>query len=240
MYRTEFEDIAVVIPVRMNSSRIKQKVLLPLYDENGKEYDLLSWKIKQLIKIISPKQIYISTESDTFKKIAAAYNCNILDRSDYLTKQNYTATTREQVEGVVKDIPYKHIAWITAVVPLMQPKEYETAFLQYKMNLTSKSEYDSLVAVNLLKEYFWNDTQPINYEANENHVASQLLPNIYKVTNGLYMAQREKMLENGYFLGDNPYKQVVSKISGIDIDEYEDYEIALSLLKIYHKRLSSC
>ena len=142
---------------------------------------------------------YLLSISEIFKDIAKSFGCNTLHRDEYLTKKNYTATTREQVEGVVKDVPFKHIAWITAVVPLMQPNEYKESFLKYKQNIDSKNNFDSLVTVNLLKEYFWDDNGPINYEANENHPASQLLPNIYKVTNGLYMAEKETMLKNGYF-----------------------------------------
>ena len=233
----DLSDIAVVIPVRMHSSRIERKVMLSLKDEEGKEYNLLEWKLNQLIKVLSPSQIFISTESEIFKNIAISYGCNVLSRSEYLTKQNYVATTREQVEGVIKDVKFKHIAWITAVVPLMQPKEYLESFIQYKKNVESKSEYDSLVTVNLLKEYFWDDNGPINYEANENHPASQLLPNMYRVTNGLYMAPKSVMMNRGYFLGANPYKQIVSKISGIDIDEYEDYEMTVDMLNTYFKRI---
>lgn len=233
----DFHDIAVVIPVRMDSSRIEKKVLLKLTDRFGKERDLLSWKLNQLTSIIPPEQIYVSTESNVFKDIAISYGCKVLHRSDFLTKRDYTATTREQVCGVIKDIPYRHIAWITAVVPLMQPKEYEKAFSRYKENILNNSKYDSLVTVNLLKEYFWNDKGPINYEANENHLASQLLPNMYRVTNGLYMAEKNTMHTNGYFLGKNPYKEIVSKISGIDIDEYEDYEMTIDMLDTYFTRI---
>ena len=143
----EFNDIAVVIPVRMNSSRIEKKVLLELNDQNNKTYNLLSWKLNQLSQIINPEQIFVSTESEIFKDIAKSFGCNTLHRDEYLTKKNYTATTREQVEGVIKDVPFKHIAWITAVVPLMQPNEYKESFLKYKQNIDSKNNFDSLVTL---------------------------------------------------------------------------------------------
>lgn len=233
----DLSDIAVVIPVRMHSSRIEKKVMLQINDEKGKNYNLLEWKLSQLVKVLNSNQIFVSTESDIFKDVAKSYGCNFLHRNDHLTKKNYTATTREQVEGVIKDINFKHIAWVTAVVPLMQPKEYKDSFVKYKENIANNTQFDSLVTVNLLKEYYWNDNGPINYEASENHPASQLLPNMYRVTNGLYMAPKSIMMKRGYFLGDNPYKQKVSKISGIDIDEYEDYEITRALLNIYYERI---
>jgi N-acylneuraminate cytidylyltransferase len=123
---------------------------------------------------------------------------------------------------------------VTVVVPLMSPKEYKKAFETYTEEVIKKKNNDSLFSANLLKEYLWYENQTINYQANKNHTISQELPNIYRVTNGLYMRDKESILEEGYFLGKNPNKFVVSKIAGIDIDENEDYEIAKSLLNIYH------
>jgi len=60
---------------------------------------------------------------------------------------------------------------------------------------------------------------------------------MYRVTNGLYMAEKNTMHTNGYFLGKNPYKEIVSKISGIDIDEYEDYEMTIDMLDTYFAKI---
>ena len=113
----------------------------------------------------------------------------------------------------------------------MCPLEYKQGFSNYFDGLNKG--YDSLVSVNLIKEYLWNDKGPLNYSASEKHVVSQNLPNIYRITNGLYMAPKEVMLQRKYFIGNKPQKYVVSKIAGIDIDYYEDYEISKSLLPMY-------
>ena len=224
-----FKDIAVVIPVRLGSSRISNKAILPFDDTN-----LLEWKIKQLKKIISEKNIFVSTESDLLKDIAMKNNVKVHNR-DYYLADGHKASFSEVITGIVKDIPFKHIAWVTAVVPLMSPSEYKKAFEIYYTNIISKQVNDSLFSVNLLKEYFWNDKEPINYQASKNHTISQELENIFRVTNGLYMCAKELILKNKYFIGDNPYKFNVSKISGIDIDELEDYEIAKALLPLYKR-----
>ncbi|WP_394986375.1 hypothetical protein [uncultured Helicobacter sp.] len=135
--------------------------------------------------------------------------------------------------GIVRDIEFAHIAWVTAVVPLMKPREYQEAFRIYAKCVVGEQRYDSLFSANLLKEYFWDSFKPINYQANRHHTISQELPDIFRVTNGLYMRDRESILKDGYFLGKNPYRFCVSKLAGIDIDEYEDYEIARTLLSLY-------
>ena len=224
-----FKDIAVVIPVRLGSSRIKEKAILPFADTN-----LLEWKIQQLKEIISEKNIFVSTESDKLKDIAYKNNVQVHHRDEYLA-DGHKASFSEVITGIIKDIPFEHIAWVTAVVPLMSPNEYKSAFEKYIETVVNKKTNDSLFSANLLKEYFWDNKKPINYQADKNHTVSQDLKDIFRVTNGLYMRDKKSILNDKYFLGPNPYKFVVSKISGIDIDEEEDYQIAKSLLELYLK-----
>jgi hypothetical protein len=44
----------------------------------------------------------------------------------------------------------------------MKPSEYREAFEQYLIEVVEKKTHDSLVSVNLLKEYFWDDNGPLN------------------------------------------------------------------------------
>jgi CMP-N-acetylneuraminic acid synthetase len=226
-----FDNLGVVIPVRLGSSRIKEKVLLPFY----KDYSLLEWKIYQLQKIISSKNIYVSTENEKLAEIALKMGVRVHYRDPFLA-DGHKATFSQVITGIVKDIPFDYIAWVTVVVPLMLPIEYKEAFAVFFEKVVEKKEYDSLFSANLIKEYLWWENKALNYEANENHTISQYLPNIYRVTNGLYMREKKEILKDKYFLGSNPYKFLVSKISGIDIDEYEDYEIAKNLLPLYLKK----
>ncbi|MEH6449786.1 MAG: hypothetical protein V7765_14000 [Oleispira sp.] len=226
-------DLAAVIPVRLGSSRVSQKALLEVGEDN---ISLLAWKIRQLKKVMPRQNIYVSTEAEVLKNIAAQEGVNIHHRAEYLA-DGHKASFSEVITGVVKDIPHEHIAWITCVVPLMSPQEYLQGFREYKQHVIPKnSKYDSLVSANLLKEYFWDDDKAINYSATKEHTISQELPNIYRVTNGLYMAPKELMLEKEYLLGLTPFKSCVSKIAGIDIDEYEDYEMARDLIGIYKSK----
>jgi len=221
------EDLAVVIPVRLGSSRIRHKALLPFGNMN-----LLEWKIRQILEIMPPSRVFVSTESEELSAIAKKCGVRVHRRDRYLAI-GHKASFSEVIVGIVRDIEFAHIAWVTAVVPLMKPREYQEAFRIYAKCVVGEQRYDSLFSANLLKEYFWDSTKPINYQANRHHTISQELPDIFRVTNGLYMRDRESILKDGYFLGKNPYRFCVSKLAGIDIDEYEDYEIARTLLSLY-------
>lgn len=224
----DFSDISVVIPVREGSSRVREKIFLPFGDNTT----LLDWKISQLIKVQRADRIFLSSNSERVKEVARAHGVEFLPRNDYLSV-GHQASFSEVITGVVQDIPTDHFAWVTVVVPLMSPAEYRSGFELYLEHVVDKQSHDSLVSVNLLKEYFWDKNGPLNYQADKNHTISQDLPDIYRVTNGLYMRSREQTLAEGYFLGPNPYMHQVGKMAGVDIDEFEDYEMALAMKAFY-------
>jgi N-acylneuraminate cytidylyltransferase len=224
----DFSDISVVIPVREGSSRVKQKIFLPFHAE----LNLVEWKVDQLKRVQCSNRIFLSSNSERVKAIANNMGVEYLPRNDYLSR-GHNASFSEVITGIVKDIPTDHFAWVTVVVPLMKPSEYREAFEQYLIEVVEKKTHDSLVSVNLLKEYFWDDNGPLNYRADKNHTISQELPNLYRVTNGLYMRNKANTLVEGYFLGPKPLKHQVGKISGVDIDEYEDYQMSLALKEFY-------
>lgn len=225
---SDFSDISVVIPVREGSSRVKEKIFLPFHEE----LNLLEWKVDQIKRVQAGDRIFLSSNSDKVRMVANNMGVEFIKRDDYLST-GHDASFSEVITGVVKDLPTEHFAWITVVVPLMKPSEYKSAFTSYISNVVNGNSYDSLVSVNLLKEYFWNDNGPLNYKADKNHTISQDLPNLYRVTNGLYMRAKESTLQEGYFLGPKPFMHRVSKMSGVDIDEIEDYQMALALKEFY-------
>lgn len=221
-------EITIVIPVREGSSRISKKVLQPFSDS----WNLTEWKINQLLSFHDPDKIVLSSNSLNIKGIAKNMGVVYHERDKYLT-DGHKASFSEVIMGIVKDIPSDHFAWITVVVPFMNPAQYMSAFETYRREVIDERNNDSLVSVNLLKEYLWSDEGPINYEANRYHTISQDLPDIYRVTNGIYMRDKASTLNDGYFLGKNPVKFQVPKIAGIDIDEIEDLDIAKALFPLY-------
>ncbi len=225
---SEFSDISVVIPVREGSSRVKEKIFLPFHEE----LNLLEWKVDQLKRAQQNDRIFLSSNSERVASVARNMGVEFLPRNDYLST-GHDASFSEVITGVVKEIPTRHFAWVTVVVPLMKPSEYKDAFNNYMSEVVEGEVNDSLVSVNLLKEYFWDDKGPLNYRADKHHTISQELPNLYRVTNGLYMRDKESTLREGYFLGPKPFMHKVGKSSGVDIDEYEDYQMALAMKEFY-------
>ncbi len=226
-------DLGIVVPVRRGSSRIAEKCLLPFGDQPS----LIEWKLSQLTRVIDPARIYISSEDPEFLALAAKFGASAHKRSDYLSV-GHKAAFSEVITGIVADIPHAHIAWATVVCPLMSPAEYRESFTAYRDQVLSGPK-DSLLGVNMAKEFFWSRDGALNYQANRNHTISQELPDWFRVTNSLYMAPRDLILEREYFLGSDPILQELSRLAGIDIDYIEDYRIARALYEVYREAQSS-
>ncbi len=222
-------DLAVVIPVRRGSSRIADKSMLPFGDAGS----LIEWKLGQLRAVIDPARIYLSSEDDEFLDIARSMGATPLRRDDWLTV-GHAAQMRDIIPAVVRAVPHAHIAWCTVVCPLMTPQEYLTAFRNYHAQVI-EGPHDSLLGVNMLKEYFWMDGRALNYEATREHIFSQNLPPLFKVTNSIYMLSREEMIRREYFIGENPVMENLSMLAGIDIDHMIDYRMARALHAIYQE-----
>lgn len=220
-------DLAIIVPVRRGSSRIANKSMLPFGDEPS----LIAWKLKQLSQVIDPRRIYLSSEDEEFLTIADRFGVSRHQRAMRLAK-DHIAPFRDVITGIVRDIPHEHIAWATVVCPLMPPQEYINAFHSYHDQVIC-GPHDSLLGVNMMKEYFWANGRSLNYEASRNHTISQDLPDWFKVTNSLYMANKRDILRREYFIGDHPVMQQLSKLSGVDIDYIEDYRIARALYAVY-------
>jgi CMP-N-acetylneuraminic acid synthetase len=224
------EDISVVIPVREGSSRVRDKIYLPF----GEGRNLVEWKVSQLLQVHRPDRIFLSSNAPRVAQTAKDMGVMYLQRSDYLC-DGHMASFSEVITGIVSDVPTPYFAWVTVVVPLMRPAEYLDGFKSFLEHVVRRGTHDSLVTVNSLKDYLWGADAPLNYRADRHHTISQELPDTFRVTNGLYMRAREETLRDGYFLGPRPYMHTVDKLSGIDIDKQEDYEIALALKSLYDR-----
>ena len=84
-----YEDVTVVIPVRLKSSRIKHKVLLNFPDDSG---TLLSNKINQLTTFLPKSQIIISAGEEIFSAFAKNNGIRYSHRDDYFINGRQAGT----------------------------------------------------------------------------------------------------------------------------------------------------
>ncbi len=213
-----------VIPVRAGSKRLKNKNILPFADSN-----LLIHKIRQLKTLLGAQvdKIVVSSDSDEMLDMALAEGVNIHNRPiEYCDDK--TKSFNDVVEYVALAQKEDIIMWAPCVCPITTPLSYKVAIETYKQVVLEQKKFDSLISVKIMKEYLFDETKPLNFNPNA-HVISQLLPDWKVVTNAIYIASRELMIQRKYFYGENPYLYVLDKREGIDIDDADDFEFACAV-----------
>lgn len=215
-------NLTAIIPVREGSTRLKNKNIAPFAGTN-----LLINKINQLKQVSEINKIVVSSDSDTMLTMAKSVGADIHKRAlEYCDEK--TRSFGEVVRHIAENVEGEHILWATCTSPLVFPNDYRKAIKAYHEAL--EAGYDSLMSVESFKRYIWNEQGPINYELGIKHVPSQQLPTLYFVTDGILLAPRKKMIEWAYFHGRNPYKFVVDKRTGCDIDDGLDLACARAWL----------
>ena len=207
-----------VIPVRKGSRRLPGKNTAPFADSN-----LLVYKIEQLKKVPQITRIVVTSDCDDMLAMGKAQGVDTHKRTiEYCDEK--TKTFGEVVAHVAESVEGDNIIWATCTSPLVEPHHYAGAIDQYEIEL--KNGFDSLMSVEEFRRYIWTKEGPLNYELGVKHVPSQELEPLYRVTDGILIAPRAKMIEWKYFHGTNPFMYKMDKKSSIDIDDIYDLECA--------------
>ncbi len=214
--------ITAIIPVRAGSTRLKNKNIAPFAGTN-----LLINKINQLKQVPEVTRIVVSSDSDLMLEMAKAAGADTHKRAPEYCDEK-TKTFGEVVRHIAESVDGDDILWATCTSPLVFPKDYRAAINAYYPAL--EQGYDSLMSVESFKRYIWTEEGPLNYELGLKHVPSQKLPTMYFVTDGILIAPRKKMIEWSYFHGRNPFKFIVDKRTGCDIDDGLDLACARAWL----------
>jgi N-acylneuraminate cytidylyltransferase len=211
-----------IIPVRKGSRRLKGKNVAPFAGTT-----LLEYKIDQLKQVKEIGNIVVSSDCDDMLAMAARKSVITHKRADEYCdeiSQPFGAVVSHICENVTGD----DIIWATCTSPLVEPLDYKIAIELYKDKILAG--FDSLMSVEEFRRYIWNSKGPLNYELGLKHVPSQQLEPLYRVTDGILIAPRSKMIEWKYFHGPKPFMHVIDKRSSVDIDDPLDMACAIAWL----------
>lgn len=209
--------ISAVIPVKADSSRLRNKNILPFGDNN-----LLIHKIRQLKKADGIDEIIVSSDSEEMLNMAREENVRAVKRPEMYA--NETQPFGYFLKYICDIMEYDTLMWACCTSPLVETFRYEEAVKTYNHKINKG--YDSLITVMKYQHFLLDENGPMNFSRGLEHKNSQDLPVYYYFTNGIILSKREDVLKWHYHFGPNVYKMEVSQMESIDIDTYEDYIIA--------------
>lgn len=245
----------VVIPARLNSSRLPRKVLLEL---NGKT--VVQKVYERCVQAKNIDEVYIATDSSEVKESCESFTKNIIMTSE--THESGTDRIAEAVESIDCDViinvqgdePFIDIELIEELVNSFD-NQTKMVSAMHKIKLVEDLKNPNVVKVNVDKNlnalYFSRSIIPHHrddWDALLNHHTTIPEPlrfyrhlGVYGYTKEFiktysnmevsYLERLEKLeqlrvIENGYKI-----KMIETSYNSIGIDTKEDYEKALELLK---------
>jgi CMP-N-acetylneuraminic acid synthetase len=213
--------VVALIPVREGSGRVKDKNFRPFADEGS----LLHLKIKQLKKAGCFDHIYVSSDSERAKRIAAEMGVTFLPRDPEMCKQS--AKLYQYNTHMLQTVPGDPlVAWTMVTAPLFE--DYPSAVEKFLK--LDKDRYDSLITVLPFREFLINEKgHPLNCMYGRWHLLTQELECNYTITGSLYLAGKSEQIEWQYWIGMKPYLHEVTKLDCVDVDYEEDFALAEAL-----------
>lgn len=211
------ETVVAVVPVREGSTRIKNKNFVPF----GGHPTLVHNKVEQLKTAGCFDRIYLSSDSNRVKKIAAECEVEFLYRDPVMC----TSKPRwdEVMLSILSTVPGNpHIAWAMVTSPLFT--RYKKAVEDYLANL---GKYDSLVGIKQIREYLIDGKgNPFFYAFGPWHPYSNELTPLYAINDTVFLSRKSEQLYYKYWIGRKPYLFHCEPIESIDVNFPEDLEMA--------------
>jgi len=212
--------VAATIPIKSNSTRVKNKNFRLLGDKPLYEYI-----IDHCIQAECFDDIYVDTDSQDIKDYCIQNKIKWIERKPELTLD--TANGNDVFHYDVDFIGhYDFYFQLYATAPFLKPETINACVDK----LTHTTKYDSILTATEEYGWFWHKDQPINYQPNILPRSQDATP-VIKETTGLYGISKRSYDRYRCRVGATPYFYIIrDRKECIDLDTQEDFDIAASLL----------
>lgn len=215
------QKIAIVIPVKLESSRVYQKNIRYLGN-----YPLVEHIIKTAKRVFNSKQIYLDSSNNIFQLIAKRNGIQFHKRTGKYADKG-ASNDEFLVEFMQKHKEIGLVIQLHSTSPFISPQSIQRALMHWN----KCPGLDTLYSVSREQIEGIFKGEPINYDSKKEMQPSQELEPIYKFCNGLMMFKTESFLgrfkKYGFsmFNGNTGYIELPFPDT-LDIDTEEDFKIA--------------
>ncbi|UPM49180.1 acylneuraminate cytidylyltransferase family protein [Synechococcus sp. A10-1-5-1] len=218
--------IVALLPMKANSTRIPSK---NFRDFLGKP--LYRWILDTLLSVEEIDQVVINTDArEILLEHGLVENNRVLirDRKQEICGDDISMNLvlADDIRNVQADI----YLMTHTTNPLLTPKTIRTAITKLENSFVTDSA-DSLFSVNKLQSRFYrSDRTPINHDP-ENLIPTQELEPWFEENSNLYLFTASSFLETNARIGNKPIMHITPRMESIDIDTFEEWELALAVAR---------
>lgn len=210
----------IFVPIKLNSQRLKNKMLLPLGN-----YVLCQYIFNTLLEVKKELNVdvYCFCSDEKIKKY--------LPEGVEFIKRDISLDSNE-TKGI--DIYKSFINIINSDIYCLC--HATSPFLKKEsiingLNKVIFNGYDSSFSVSKIQTFCWYKNKPLNYDF-KNVVRTQEIEPILWETSAFYIFKKKILDEDNRRIGYNPFLVETNKVESIDIDEQEDYELATYIANV--------
>lgn len=204
-----------LVPIKLNSQRLKNKNILPLAGHP------LCWHIcNSLINAKGIDEVYVYCSDEAIKQYLP---------EGVIFKQRDKKLDGDLVKGF--DIYRSFINEVDSDVYVLAHTTspfIKTTSIENALSHILSGEYDSAFSAERVQTFAWYDGKPINYDLNDVPRTQDLEP-VWIETSAFFMFKKEIFTEHCRRIGFKPYIQEVCGVEAVDIDEQKDYDFACKL-----------
>ena len=218
-----------LIPARAGSKRLPNKNTL---DMHGKP--MIAWSISSAIRSKYIDDVVVSSDSDSILNISKKYGAKSFKRPLKYAMDN--SSSEDVILNAIKglEISYNHTVLLQPTSPLRTSKDIDNA-----IELLFQKKAKSVISVNLLKENaMLNGIKHGNLSLVEIGKTNKNKSNLYYNINGAiyFFCNKFFFKSKKLYSLRNTYGYVMEKHKSIDVDDYYDFIIAETLMKLSLKK----
>ena len=206
------------VPIKFNSTRLKNKNLLP-FGENGNRKPLLTFIFNILLQTKELDEIYCYCSNDRVKQYLPD-GVNYYKRPEFL--DGHDITSNELLFNFASSVDADCYLLTHATNPMILPTTIDRTVLAVK-----SGEYDSAMTVRRIQDLMWIDGKP-NFDP-ANAPLTQNIPPVFQETYGALCLKRDLIINEHRRAGYHPAFIEVPEIECVDINTEEDYKFAINL-----------
>ncbi len=201
-----------MVPIKLNNERVPNKNTKILGSK-----PLLQYILDTLLKVKDLDEIYVFCSDEAIiPYLPEGVRFLKRDASLDLPTANFT----QFFEAFMNLVDAELYVFTHATAPFIEKETVELC-----ISKVESGEYDSAFTAVKIQDFLWSGNRPLNFDA-QNLPRSQDLEPIYRETSGVYVFQKEVFEKEKRRIGNRPFIAEVSWREAVDINTYEDFEIA--------------
>lgn len=209
--------IVAMVPIKLNSERVKEKNLRPFSD--GKP--LVQFILETLMKCKRVDEVYVYCSSDRIKDYLID-GVRFLKRPEYL--DGNACNCNDIIREFMKEVDADYYVVSHATAPFTKPASVDKCVDV----VVGATEYDSAFTVEKVQTFLWQNGKPMNFDVDHFPRTQDLTP-IYMETSGAFVFPKWVFEKYSRRVGEKPCLVEVEPVESLDIDTEYDMMVAQAI-----------